>query len=299
MSEFVERVIELLRPSLRRPLAGLLCVMAGGLAAAAQPVPAYRLTLLEGDAVVIDGARAMAAVPGLGLIAGSIVETQVGSQLVRVEFADGSIADLGPQTRVMVAPRGFPSREGKPPALYLLAGWVKQTSAASTPVAGLTTPTLDLLPFSGAVVVHATPQANRVFVEAGRAQVTERQRGGTRRAIVSGEMYAGEAGKGGEVTPRPSADFIAALPRMFRDRIPSQAARFKDVAVEAPALPAPTYAGLRDWLVAEPLIRRDFPRRFAVLARQGTFRSEIEAGLAQHPEWVPVLYPPPPTTKLP
>jgi hypothetical protein len=199
----------------------------------------------------------------------------------------------------MVAPRGFPSRDGKPPALYLLAGWVKQTSAAGTPAAGLTTPTLDLLPFSGAVVVHATPQASRVFVEAGRAQLTERQRGGTRRALASGEMYAGEAGKGGEVTPRPSADFIAALPRMFRDRIPSQAARFKDAAVDAPALPAPTYAGLRDWLVAEPLIRRDFPRRFAVLSRQGAFRSGLEAGLAQHPEWTPVLYPPPPPPKPP
>jgi hypothetical protein len=99
------------------------------------------------------------------------------------------------------------------------------------------------------------------------------------------------------VTPRPSADFIAALPRMFRDRIPSQAARFKDAAVEAPGLPAPTYAGLRDWLVAEPLIRRDFPRRFATLARQGAFRSGLEAGLAQHPEWTPVLYPPPPPPK--
>lgn len=297
MPEFVERVVELLRPSLRRPLAGLLCVMAGGLAAAAQPVPAYRLTLLEGDAVVIDGARAMAAVAGLGLSPGAIVETQAGSRLVRIEFADGSMADLGPQTRVMVSPRGFAARDGKAPALYLLAGWVKQTSAPASPAAGLTTPALDLLPFTGAVVVHATPQASRVFVEAGRAQLTERQRGGTRRALASGEMYAAEAGKGGEVTPRPSADFIAALPRMFRDRIPSQAARFKDAAVEAPALPAPTYAGLRDWLVAEPLIRRDFPRRFATLARQGAFRSGLEAGLAQHPEWTPVLYPPPPPPK--
>ena len=86
---------------------------------------------------------------------------------------------------------------------------------------------------------------------------------------------------------------------MFRETIPSQAARFQDAGVEATALPAPEYAALRDWLVAEPLVRRDFPRRFAVLARQKAFRSGLEANLAQHVEWTPVLYPPPPPTPSP
>ncbi len=299
MLRYVTNGIKLRLPRPGPTLAGLLWVMACGVAAAAQAVPAYRLTLIEGDAIVIDGARVMAAAPGLALKPLSIVETQAGSRLVRIEFADGSMADLGPQTRVMVAPRGFPSREGKPPALYLLAGWVKQTSAPGSPAAGLTTPALDLLPFSGAVVVHATPQAQRVFVEAGRTQLVERRRGGTRPALANGEMYAAEPGTGGTVMPRPSSDFIAAMPRMFRDRIPSQAARFKDAVVDAAALPSPSYAGLRDWLVAEPLIRRDFPRRFGALAGQGAFRSALEAGLSQHPEWTPVLYPPPPPPKPP
>ncbi|MBE0547480.1 MAG: hypothetical protein IH627_07470 [Rubrivivax sp.] len=299
MVSFVTNGIELRLPRLRRALAGLLSTLTAVLATAAQEVPTQRLTLLEGDAIVVDGARVMAAAAGLVLKPWSIVETQAGSRLVRIEFADGSMADLGPQTRVMVAPRGFPAREGKPPALYLLAGWVKQTSAPGSPAAGLATPALDLLPFTGAVVVHATPQAQRVFVEAGRTQLVERRRGGTRAALANGEMYAAEPGTGGAVTPRPSSDFVAAMPRMFRERIPSQAARFKDATVDAAALPSPSYASLRDWLVAEPLIRRDFPRRFGALARQGAFRSALEAGLAQHPEWTPVLYPPPPPPKPP
>lgn len=282
----------------RCDLAALWCALAVGHAVAAPPAP-HRFTLLEGDAIVIDGARAFAAAPGLVLKPWAIVETRADSRLVRIEFADGSMADLGPQTRVMLAPRGFPPREKMSPSLYLLSGWVKQSSAAGAPAAGLVTPAIDLLPFSGVVVVQASATLHRVFVESGRARLVERRRDGERPAFASGEMYAAEAGAAGSVAPRPSADFIAAMPRMFRETIPSQAARYQDAAVEAAALPAPDYAALRDWLVAEPLIRRDFPRRFAVLARQKAFRSGLEANLAQHVEWTPVLYPPPPPTPSP
>lgn len=271
-------------------LAGLLA--AGAAVAAAQAV-AQRLTLIEGEAVVIDGARALAGAPGLALAAGAIVETGDGSRLVRIEFADGSIVDLGPATRVMVAPPRFAARDGKPPALYLLAGWVKQASPGAAPAAGLVTPALDLRPFTGAVVVHAAA-ASRVFVETGRAALLERRRGGATLTLAAGEMYAADAGAAGSVQPRPAPDFVAAMPRMFRDRIPSQAARFQDVLVEATPLPPPDYARLRPWLGAEPQLRREFPRRFVTLARQPAFRRALEDGLAQHPEWMPILYPPPP-----
>ena len=274
-------------------LAALWCALALGQAVAAPP-PAHRFTLLEGDAIVIDGARAFAAAPGVLLKPWAIVETKADSRLVRIEFADGSMVDLGPQTRIMLVPRGFAPRENKVPALYLLAGWVKQSSAAGGSAAGLVTPAIDLLPFNGVVVVQASATLHRVFVESGRVKLVERRREGERPSFGSGEMYAAEAGAAGSVTPRPSADFIDKMPRMFRETIPSQAARFQDNDVEAAALPAPEYAALRDWLVAEPAIRRDFPRRFAVLARQKAFRSGLEANLAQHVEWTPVLYPPPP-----
>lgn len=294
MFGFVLRGVEPLVPSLRRCATALACSFAVGLAAAAPAPPAQRFTLLEGEAVVVDGARAMAAVPGLVLKPATIVETAAASRLVRIEFADGSMADLGPQTKVMVAPPGFAPRGGKAPALYLLAGWVKLSSATGAPAAGLATPALDLLPFSGAVVVQASPQVHRVFVESGRAELVERRRGGVRTALANGEMYAADAGAAGTTAQRPSADFVAAMPRMFRDRIPSQAARLPATAAEAAPLPAPSYAALRDWLVAEPVIRRDLPRRFGVLVRQAAFRSALEAGLNEHPEWTPVLYPPPP-----
>ena len=283
------------RRGIGRPLVlAALATVSAATAVAAAPEPAQRLTLLEGSARVVDGARASAAVPGLALAPGAIVETAADSRLVRIEFADGSVADLGPQSRVMVAPRGFAPREGKAPALYLLDGWVKQIAAPDAPAAGLATPGIDLLPFTGAVVVNAAAGAHRVFVESGRARLQERRRGGATVAVSGGEMYAADSGLGGTVTPRPGADFVAAMPRMFRDRIPSQAARFKDASVVAPALPPPDYAALHAWLAAEPLIRRDFPRRFAVLARQRPFRTSLEEGLAQFPEWRPVLYPPPP-----
>jgi hypothetical protein len=295
MSGFAMRVGPL-HPSRRRAGVTALCwALAVGPAVAAAP-PAHRLTLLEGDAIVIDGARAYAAAPGLELKPWAIVETKADSRLVRIEFADGSMADLGPQTRIMLAPRGFAPRENKAPALYLLAGWVKQSSAAGAPAAGLVSPAIDLLPFDGVVVVQASATLHRVFVESGRARLVERRRGGERPSFGLGAMYAAEAGAAGSVAPRPTADFIDRMPRMFRETIPSQAARFPDPGVEAAALPAPGHAALRDWLLAEPLIRRDFPRRFGVLARQKAFRAGLDADLAQHVEWTPVLYPPPPPT---
>ncbi len=254
------------------------------------------MTLLEGEASVVDGARAAMVALGLALKAQALIETQAGTKLLRIEFPDGSIADLGPQTRVMVEPAGFASRGGKTPLLYLLSGWVKLASPSSSSTAGLTSPELDLPPFTGTVVMQAAPKLHRVFVEAGQAEVIDRQAAASRNAVASGQMVV--AGSGG-VVPRPSADFLTAMPRMFRDRIPSQAARLKDTVVDAAPLPGPSYTTLRDWLTAEPAIRRDFPRRFAELARTGPFRSSLEAGLALHPEWKPVLYPPLPRPKPP
>jgi hypothetical protein len=54
-----------------------------------------RLTILDGAATVIRGAVQSAAVIGMVIKDGDIVESSQASTLVRVEFADKSLVDLG------------------------------------------------------------------------------------------------------------------------------------------------------------------------------------------------------------
>jgi len=251
---------------------------------AAQPL----LTLLEGDAEVIDGARRLAAKPGLRLAPASIVETSAATNLLRLEWPDQGVVDLGPATRVMIAPPGFAARGAKPPMLYLLQGWLK----IGGPAGGVVAPGLELLPVSGAAVVFVGNREQFVFAESGAAEVNERRPGAKPLAVASGGLYAGN----GTVLPFAAPTWLQRVPRSFRDSIPRRAAVFKDRPVDASVLGLPTYVMLADWLSAERAVRGDFPRRFGTLAQDAAFRRELQAHLQAHPEWTPVLHPPSTTT---
>lgn len=247
------------------------------------------LTLLDGEATVIENARRLDAVAGLRLAPGSIVDTGAGSALVRIEWPDGVVADLGAATRVMVQPPGFAPRAGPAPRLYLLQGWLKLASAGRDATGGVVTPSLELVPFSGVAVVDVDRRERRVFAESGALELLERP-GGRRVALAAGALYAGAEG----VRARPPADWLARVPRAFRDAIPRRAANFAQREVTASVLPPPTYAVVADWFAAEPAVRRTFPRRFVSWASDPAFRRELQAHLSAHREWDPVLNPPPP-----
>ena len=78
----------------RSGLLGL--VLALALPAGAAPA---RITIVDGAAVVIDGARRFTATEGLLLGDRALIETGPAAVLLRVEWPDGSAADFGPATR--------------------------------------------------------------------------------------------------------------------------------------------------------------------------------------------------------
>jgi hypothetical protein len=258
-------------------------------APALAPAQDVMITLLEGDAVVIDGAQRLAALPGLRLAPAAIVDTGPETTLLRLEWPDETVVDLGPATRVMVVPPGFAKREGHAPLIYLLQGWAKVTSGGGATAAGVIAPAMELLPFSGAAVLFSDRREPFVFAESGHLDVLERPGGRAPSPVPAGALYAGN----GIVHRHAESGWLQRVPRSFRDPLPLRAAAFKDHRVEASVLPPPTYASLADWLAAEPLVRHDFPRRFGALARHAAFRHELEAHLSAHPEWVLVLHPPP------
>jgi hypothetical protein len=262
-------------------------------AASCAAAQGWIVTLVDGDAVVIEGARRVVAAAGLQPGPGAIVETGVKTALLRLESPEQASIDLGPATKVMLVPPGLPARAGQAPQLYLLQGWAKLTGRGSTAAPGISAPAIELAPFKGAAVVQTLKREQFVFVESGRAEVTERRAGGAAHALAAGEFFAGDANRRGTIAPRPAPGWLDKVPRAFRDPLPLRAAALKDRRVEPSALPDPNYAQLEDWLAAEPDLRRAFPQRFLKLARDPEFRRALQKRITAHPEWGPILNPPP------
>lgn len=253
------------------------------------------VTLLDGQATLLDGASRSAVVAGRPLGERSIIETAADARLVRIEWPNGQVADLGPDTRVMVEPPAVGAR-GKPtPVLYLLQGWVKQASAQGAPARGLASLRLQVAPFDGAVVVHVTADDTLLFVESGTVTIVERD-GAAGRPLEAraGNLVQRRGAAPASLATRAPSEQLQRVPASFRDPLPRRYAQIPVPKDAAPALPAPSYQELRPWLTAEPAVRAGFTRRFMPLLRVSAFRRELDQNLGDHEEWRPILHPPPP-----
>lgn len=251
-----------------------------------------QLTIVDGEATLLDGNRNLAAVEGLKVGDETLVRTTARTSLLRVEWPDGSAADFGPDTQAMLNPRGFGTRGGRTPSVYLLSGWLKLSSMGSGPSAGLLTPQVDVQPYKGALVVMVAGDETWVYAESGGAPLVERHvRPASNLALKGGEVYLRVGAAKGAVATRPTPPQMQRVPRGFRDSLPLRSAVFKDKTVAGKAAPVPSYADLRDWLVAETPVRRTFTRRFAERSRDNDFRAGLVQNLGRHPEWERVLFP--------
>lgn len=262
------------------------CLLAVGGAAQA----AALVTIVEGEAQLLDGARAVQAAEGLKIGDETLLHTGPRTQLVRVEWADGTAADFGPDTRAMIAP-GALGRGGRGPAVYLLQGWVKLSALGSAPAAGVTGPRFELPAFKGAVLVLSQGDETWVFAESGTAAVTERDLKGAPLPLKNGEVYTRAGAAKGTVAPRPTPAQMQRVPRGFRDSLPLRTAALKDKPAAAKPGTAWSYAELKPWLLAEPPLRKAWPRRLAERTRDPAFRQALAENLATHPDWEPVLFP--------
>jgi len=253
-----------------------------------QPAPARAadagtalLTLLEGEASLVVGARAWAAAPGLRLAPGTLVETDAKAGFMRLEFADGSIVDIGPGSRVALRPTTGPGGP-RTPLVYVLQGWVKQTQPAMG--AGQLSALLEVPPFTGVLVSQVDSGNSIVFTESGSAQVLPRK-GGNALALHIGEAAVAGSDGAAQALRRPPADWLPRIPRNFRDTLPPRAALFKGAPPQPKTRGQLSYAALQPWLTAEAGLRHDFPMRFAELLPDAAFRESVTQHMAQHPEW--------------
>ncbi|HTT11596.1 MAG TPA: hypothetical protein VMG60_11950 [Burkholderiaceae bacterium] len=264
------------------------------------------ITILEGEAQIFRGMARYAAAEGVRLGLGDIVETG-DNTFIQIELGDQSTLQLGGISRVMI--NGGPGKTKPERWLYLMNGWAKVSGVKRDPKAEaafeVRAPLFELPPNPAVVVLLATPSDVQLFVERGEVRLAERQRSGpsTSVALKSGDTYRRKASSRGAVTQEPTPEFLAKMPKYFRDTLPSRMERFRDADVKPKEAPDFGYADVELWLKAEPSIRRPFVQRWKAKAfRDPAFKAAIVANMNQHPEWDPVLFPekylpkePPPT----
>ncbi len=267
-------------------LLAMRCAAAGGL-----------VTIVDGEAAVLRETQRFAAAEGLRLRADDILRTGDATRLVRVELDDGRLVDLGPSTQLMLLPRAL-VRDGAPVA-YLLHGWAK-LSGGPKDLAMLATPRIDALRIGGTLIAGVSAGSTVLFAEAGSAELQARRReprAPSMLPLAEGDALllpaTGAATRSRLLPPalRPQ------VPPAFVDTLPRRAERFAGRTVQ-PAAPAEVaYAEIAPWVNAEPALRAAFVQRLTPRSHDSAFRQALVAEMRLHPEWQPVLFPPPPRPK--
>jgi len=276
----------------------LLLCLAGVLARGAHAAPIA--TIVEGESSFMRDASRVALAEGVRLANDDLIDTTAQTKLLRIEFDDGLMLLVAPESRLWIAPK-FSADKTAPRAarLYLLHGTVKLTSKGDAPAAApIASPVFDLKSAGRDTVVSVVGGGGAVFAESGDVQIVERTKAkngattaGPALTVKTGEYYARPAADKGKTAPRPDAEFIKRLPRAFLDPVPSRAALFAAREVPGKPLGAIDYAGAQPWIDAEAALRPAFLARWRPLASQSEFRKGLIAGLRGHPEWDRTLFP--------
>ena len=257
------------------------------------------VTILDGSARVLRGATWYKVVEGARVQDGDLIEASDRAQ-VQIELATGPTVNfVGPASLLAVTSGSREGSKAAPAELYLPQGWVKV--AAKPPGVALRVRTASGA-FSAAdavAVVHAENDAIEVFVETGSGRMLEPGKSGADGAahdLKSGEFAL-------RATDRPFATagaapqkFVGALPRHFRDPLPSRATHYQVARVQLSVDRPISYAEAEPWLNGP--YRRTFIRRLQPRLSDPDFRAPVMAKLQAYPEWQVVLAPPEAPSKV-
>lgn len=252
------------------------------------------VTILEGEAALVRGTTRYVLLEGVRLAPGDIVQTG-DKTFARVEFADGSRADLGGKTRFLnaAAPLSRGAKAGRTSDHFLLSGLMKFSAGKSANASyRYATPQFTVTTSESVAVVQAAAEAS-VFVESGEVRLAEMGLKGASapQRLKGGEFYTRKNAQKSAIAPRPSQAFLGALPRGFLDTIPSRLSRFKDREIAPKRAEEITYTDVEAWLKTNRDVRRPLVQRWRSKASNPAFRSALIANLKDHPEWDPILFP--------
>jgi len=210
-----------------------------------------------------------------------IIETATGA-FVQIELPGDVLVGIGESTRLMLRPRVGKGLTAPP--LYLLQGWLK-TSTSKT--FGYASPAFEIATQAASTVVYTTGTQFEVFVESGAVKLTLRDSAPTVSQLASGDFAQRREGAAPTVARRATSEFLARVPRWFRDRLPARGEQFARRPVAPKALGEIAYPDVAPWLRTEPALRLSLLPLWQSRAADLSFRAEAKAELARHPEWEP------------
>jgi hypothetical protein len=223
------------------------------------------------------------------LVPGDMVETGPGGFLV-IEMQGGSLVGIGPATQVYFLQRAEVA------TLLVLKGWLKadiraKTSSGALRVVGTR---LGIEGRNAVVLLNATELSDAIFDEQGSATLVMPEDAATRtdRQTKPNQFFVREDGATVILQPHPAALFLANMPIAFRDPLPGQAGAQSQKRPEPTRVRSVTYSDLQPWLTMPAGWRAGFIGRFRGRLNDPAFFSAMDAHLALHPEWVPILHPP-------
>lgn len=274
---------------------GILLVFSSLLPIPAAAQDAGAITLLEGSLVIIRGTAAHQAAEGTHLRQGDILESSE-KGFAQLEFVGGAVVALGPSSRVYVFRQATDAKSSSDSGseLVLLSGWLKGQSNAKAGSYRYESPLLGAKTANGTVVFHAEKSDCDIFVESGSAAISDVNpdgNAGKPTAGSAGQFFSRHQGKGMINASHPNSAFLDAMPRAFRDALPSRLAHFTGKPVEPKVLRQVSYAEIQPWLTMPSVWRRGFPVRFEPRLKDPEFRKQLESHLAEYPEWGPILHP--------
>jgi hypothetical protein len=244
------------------------------------------VTILDGNARVLRGVSWYKLIEGARLQDGDVIDTAEHEQ-VQVELSAGPMVNVVGSAELFIAAAG--SREGKQAAateLYLAHGWLKVAAKPGGGTLRVRSPAGTVATGDAVAVVYAGAESLEMFVEQGEAKLIEPGK-------TAGETAAHDL-KGGDFAIRasdrpfasagaPPQAFVAAMPRQFRDPLPSRAQLYQVSHVQLVADRAISFAEAEPWLTGP--YRHAFLRRLQPRLTDPEFRTLASAKAQAYPEW--------------
>ena len=241
--------------------------------------------IVEGSATLIRQTTRHALAESVALNDQDIIETSPGA-FVQLELPGGVLVGMGESTRLMLRPRV--GKGMAPPSLYLLQGWLKTSSSGTF---GYISPGFEIATQAGTTVAYTKGGQYEVFIESGSARLTLRDGAQGVSPLAVGDFAQRREGATPTVARRAAPEFLARVPRQFRDRLPARGEQFARRNAAPKALGEIDYADVADWLRIEPALRLPLLPLWKARAADPNFRAGAKADLALHPEWEQVADP--------
>ena len=247
------------------------------------------VTIVDGKARILRGAQFLTLKEGVQVLPADMLETD-DRTFLQMEYSDGSVVGLGPVSSAFV--KAFPNGAGNSGDIFLISGWLKASGPATAGLIRVNSTGINLQPKSGAFVLHRIGPVTQFFVESGELVPIAAGKSGVRGAPrKAGEFADVKSDQSLAVSGRPSAAFLAELPRAFVDTLPPLFAKYAARKIE-PVPERPVHFAEVDMLLKMfPLERRQLLSRFSERLKDKEFRASVDAKMSSYPEWDRILHP--------